>query len=65
MKKWNWENDLMIQNLLENVTEIIAEYEPEAKKDEKIVVWFPPFLLKGVEQPTKFSKKGAWQELDF
>ena len=49
----------MIQNLLENVTEIIAEYEPEAKKDEKIVVCFPPFLLKGVEPPTKFSKKGA------
>ena len=65
MKKWNWENDLMIQNLLENVTEIIAEYEPEAKKDEKIVVCFPPFLLKGVEPPTKFSKKGAWRELDF
>ena len=55
----------MIQNLLENVTEIVAEYEPEAKKDEKIVVCFPPFLLKGVEPPTKFSKKGAWQELDF
>ena len=36
MKKWNWENDLMIQNLLENVTEIVAEYEPEAKKDEKL-----------------------------
>ena len=55
----------MIQNLLENVTEIVAEYEPEAKKDEKIVVCFPPFLLKGVEPPTKFSKKEAWQELDF
>ena len=25
----------------------------------------PPFLLWGIEPPTKFSKRGAWQDLNF
>ena len=54
MRKWFDDT-----NLLENVTKTVAEYEPEAKNDEKIVACFPPFLLKGGWTTYPIFKKGG------